>query len=68
MVKLLILIVIAVLVLSFFGITIQSVVQSPAGQANFAYLWSLILMGWNWLISFAKSNSGSLQSIKFVPK
>lgn len=68
MVKLLILVIIAVLVLSFFGITIQSVVQSPAGQANFAYLWSLVLMGWNWLVSFVQSNSGSLQNVKFVPK
>jgi membrane-bound acyltransferase YfiQ involved in biofilm formation len=61
MVKILILIVIAILVLSFFGITIQSIVQSPAGQANFAYIWSLIVMGWNWIVTFVQSKSTVLQ-------
>jgi len=61
MIKLIILIVIGVLVLSFFGITIQSIVQSPVGQANFAYIWSAIVMGWDWLVSFLQGKAASIQ-------
>ncbi|HYF29070.1 MAG TPA: hypothetical protein VEA36_01735 [Candidatus Paceibacterota bacterium] len=46
MIRTIILILAIVLVLSFFGISIQSVVQSPAGQENFGFLWSLIKEGW----------------------
>jgi hypothetical protein len=61
MVKIIILVVIAILVLSFFGITIQSIVQSPAGQANFAYIWSLVLIGWDWIVNLVQSGSTGLQ-------
>jgi len=46
MIRTIILILVIVLVLSFFGISIQSVVNSPAGQDNFGFLWSLIKDGW----------------------
>ncbi|MFA6414474.1 MAG: hypothetical protein WC217_02060 [Candidatus Paceibacterota bacterium] len=43
------------LTLSFFGISIQAIVNSPAGQANIAYiaslfsqLWLFILSVWQW--------------------
>jgi hypothetical protein len=63
MVKLVILIIIGVLVLSFFGITIQSIVQSPAGQANFSYIWSVIVMGWDALVAFIFAQVHSLQHL-----
>lgn len=35
--------ILVVLMLSFFGVSIQSIVHSPAGQANFGYLGSIIV-------------------------
>jgi hypothetical protein len=46
MIRTIILILVIVLLLSFFGISIQSVVNSPAGQENFGFLWDLIKDGW----------------------
>jgi hypothetical protein len=37
------------LALSFFGISIQAIINSPAGQENFSYLFSLINAAWQWL-------------------
>ncbi len=37
-----------VLALSFFGISLQAIIASPAGQANFAYLYQLLIELWNW--------------------
>ena len=52
MVRLVIIILIGTLALSFFGITIQSIVNSPAGQANFAYLGSLFHAIWAYVLAF----------------
>ncbi len=41
------------LALSFFGISLQAIVNSPAGQANFAYTYNLLLQAWDWLVHFA---------------
>jgi hypothetical protein len=49
MIRILFLIVILILVLSFFGITIQSIVHSPAGQANFAYIGHLLSEAYHWI-------------------
>jgi hypothetical protein len=38
-----------VLGLSFFGISLQAIISSPAGQENFAYLFHLFTIGWQWL-------------------
>jgi hypothetical protein len=46
MIRTIILILIIVLVLSFFGISIQNIINSPTGQENFGFLWSLIKDGW----------------------
>ena len=40
-----------VLALSFFGISIQSILESPAGQANIHYIGSLLVSLWQWAIS-----------------
>ena len=40
------------LALSFFGISVQAIVNSPAGQANFAYLLYLLSQAWQWLAAF----------------
>ena len=39
---------ILVLALSFFGISIQAIVNSPAGQENFGYVINLLSQGWQW--------------------
>ena len=43
------------LALSFFGISIQSIVDSPAGQANIDYIVSLAILFWQWLVAFANT-------------
>src|SRR3989344_8238551 len=42
------------LALSFFGISIQAIINSPAGQENFAYIISLLSRAWEWLIAYLK--------------
>lgn len=43
-----------ILALSFFGISIQAIVNSPAGQQNFAYIGGLLSQGWEWLLHFVQ--------------
>jgi hypothetical protein len=50
MFKLIFWVLVLVLALSFFGISIQAVVTSPAGQANFAYLLYLLIELWHWFV------------------
>lgn len=38
------------LALSFFGISIQTIVNSPVGQENLAYLFNLLSQTWQMLI------------------
>ncbi|MGH7174863.1 MAG: hypothetical protein ACREGR_00705 [Minisyncoccia bacterium] len=60
MLKLLILIVIGVLALSFFGITIQSIVNSPAGQENLAYIGTLFTMLWGSFLAWIQQGGAWL--------
>jgi hypothetical protein len=43
--------IVIILALSFFGISLQSIVSSDAAHANFAYLGNLLLQVWNWIVS-----------------
>ncbi len=52
MLRLIFWVVVGVLALSFFGISLQSIISSPAGQENFAYVWHLVVSLWNWLFQF----------------
>ncbi len=47
MLKLVIYIVVGLLVLSFFGISLQHLVESPAAQTNFQYVTSLLEQAWD---------------------
>lgn len=40
-----------VLALSFFGISIVTIINSPAGQENFGFIAYLLVTGWQWLVS-----------------
>ncbi len=51
LVKLIILIIVLILVLSYFGINIQKIAESETGQANFGYVWRAILSVWDYLVS-----------------
>lgn len=55
MLKTMIWILIFLLALSFFGISLQAIVNSPAGQANFSYLMDLITRFWEWLTQSTRS-------------
>ena len=41
------------LALSFFGISIQAIIASPAGQENVRYLAFLLAQGWHWILDYA---------------
>lgn len=41
-----------VLGLSYFGISIQAILGSPAGQENIAYLSQLLSQFWQWLTPY----------------
>lgn len=47
MLKLVLTIVVALLVLSFFGVSLQHIVESPTTQANFGYIGQLLAEGWH---------------------
>ena len=47
MIKWIIILIILILVLSYFGINIQQVVNSPTSQSNISYVWSGVTYVWN---------------------
>lgn len=50
MFKLVFWIFVLILALSFFGISIQAIINSPAGQENFGYVVNFIVQGWQWIV------------------
>ena len=46
-VKLIIIIVIALLILSYYGFNLRATVESPTTQSNFSYAWSGVANIWN---------------------
>jgi len=68
MVKLIFYIVVGLLVLSYFGISLQHLTESPTTQSNFSYFWSLVTEGWNeltaWIPGFLDGLSHSIPFIK----
>ena len=51
------------LALSFFGISIQKIIDSPAGQANLAYLMQVLAQAWQWLALYLQRFASALRSI-----
>jgi hypothetical protein len=64
MVKLIFYIVVALLVLSYFGISLQHLAESPTTQSNFGYFWSLIQQGWSELVGWLTGLVNGLPLIK----
>lgn len=50
MFKLIFWIFVLVLALSFFGISIQAIINSPAGQENFGFIINFFVQGWQWIV------------------
>lgn len=67
--KLIILIIVAVLVLSYLGINIQKIAESDAGKANFGYVWQICQKIGAWIADlYQKYLSGYLDPIlKYLP-
>ena len=50
MIRLILVIVIGVLALSYLGISLRGIVESPAGQQNIHFVWQLVQDGWQHLM------------------
>lgn len=61
MLRLILLVVIIILVLSFFGISLQSLFHTPATQANFGFVWQLLLNAWNIFLQFFNGVVATIQ-------
>ncbi len=59
MIRLIIYIVIGLLVLSFFGISLQHLIQSPTTQSNFGYFWELLQQGWQYITEWFTTTTHS---------
>jgi hypothetical protein len=55
MVHLIIWVVIGLLALSFFGISLRGLIESPTSQENFNYLWFLLEHGWDYIVAWFHS-------------
>lgn len=55
MLRVIVTVVILVLVLSFFGISLQHLVEAPATQSNFGYVGDLVTQGWNNIVALFNS-------------
>ncbi|MBP7741681.1 MAG: hypothetical protein KA104_03255 [Candidatus Pacebacteria bacterium] len=61
MIRFIIVLAILILALSYFGISIRHIVESPSGSDNFSYVWNLVQNGWEILVAWI---TGFTESIK----
>jgi hypothetical protein len=52
MVRLIIWVVVGLLALSFFGISLRALYESPTNQENLSFLGQMLAMGWNHVADF----------------
>lgn len=62
MVRFIIIVAILILALSFFGISIRGIVESPVGHDNFTFIWELIKTGWHILVGWFTSITSLVQA------
>jgi hypothetical protein len=64
MIRFIIIVIILVLALSYFGISIRHIAESPTGTDNFEYLTNTLSMGWDilvaWVAGFAEGIKGAV--------
>jgi fructose-specific phosphotransferase system IIC component len=67
--KLIVLIVVVVLILSYLGINIQRIAESDAGKANFGYVWQICQQIGGWFVDlYTKYLAGYLNPVtKYLP-
>lgn len=63
MLRFIILLAVLILGLSYFGISIRHIVESPTGADNFDYVWRLVEDGWQTLITWLTALVGSVQHV-----
>ena len=63
MLRLAILVIILVLVLSFFGVSLQHIVESPTSQSNFGYVGTVLSQGWHDILGIL---TGLLNSVTHI--
>ena len=52
MIRLIIWVVIGLLALSFFGISLRELADSPTNQDNVNFIWALLLEGWDIIVAW----------------
>lgn len=52
MIRLIIWVVIGLLALSFFGISLRELADSPTNQDNVNFIWALLLQGWDIIVAW----------------
>lgn len=67
MVKLIIWVVIGLLALSFFGISLKSLVDSPVNQENMSFLTQLLQQGWTTLVAWLQGFIDPLIALLHLP-
>jgi len=60
MLKLILYVIILLLVLSFFGVSLQHLVEAPATQSNFGYVEQLLADGWHLIVAQLEMFWGTL--------
>lgn len=55
--------VIIILVLSFFGISLRSILESPTGKDNLTFVFQIIHTGWNILYGYVFTIWHNIQAI-----
>jgi len=45
--KIIILVIIAIIILSYFGFDLRAIIESPETQGNLGYVWGLVVTVWN---------------------
>lgn len=48
-IKLIFLIVVLILILSYFGISLKNIAESDTGKANFGFVWDILLKIWDFI-------------------
>ncbi len=49
LVKAIVIIVIALLIISYYGLNLRDIVNNPVTQSNFAYVWEQVIHLWEWI-------------------
>lgn len=69
LIKLILIIIVAIIILSYFGINLQRIADSETGKANFGYVWTLCQQAGAWLVDLYQKYLGPyLQPfLKYLP-